>query len=176
MGWCPHAPRKSAQQAGTISRTTTRPLGCQWVRLSSWEISQSNGLNQLSWDRPHRWPAGMRMDPRPAHSLQFCMGFLPSRHSLYFFSSTQATTPANLVAFNEQRDNPVKLCPPVLCGHKPRGSGQQALLTSLSFSSPLSPAPSSFFGKRYQRTQSPRPQTTHSRLKAADHPYEKTGP
>ena len=95
------------------------------------------------------------------------------------FSSTQATilSPANLVDSNEQRDNPVKLsvCPPVLCAANTSLVGQASRASSprclFHLRSHL-PQPS-FFGKRYFRwpaTQSPRPETTHSRLKGAEPP------
>ena len=47
-GWAV-PPRKSVQQARTIPRRATPPLGCQRVRLSSCEIPQSNGLTRLRW-------------------------------------------------------------------------------------------------------------------------------
>jgi hypothetical protein len=136
-GWAV-PPRKSAQQARTIPRRATPPLGCQRGWLSSWEISQSNGLTSLRRHCPHRWSAAMRMEP-PCTSLQ-CLHGIPST-CLLFYSSAQATiqSPASSGDLNEQRDSPVQLFPPVLraanAGLVGRASTRQGLppLTSNAF-------------------------------------------
>jgi hypothetical protein len=98
-----------------------------------------------------------------------------------FFPSTQASilSPADLIYFNEQRDNPVKLCPQVLCpsnpslvGHASRASSPHCLFHLRSHL----PQPS-FFGKRYQRLRALAPNQRILDLKQPnDAPMSTRGP
>ena len=83
------------------------------------------GSAELLGNLPKQWADQPEMEPTtsmacryadgpPCASLQ-CLHGIPSAF-LLFYSSAQATilSPANFDDFNEQRDNPVQFCPPVL--------------------------------------------------------------